>query len=325
MLAAFGLDAVAEKVYWQMLAEPHWGVAELVTHLAVPEAELRTALDALFEMTLVRDSIAHPGRLRAVSPEIGLTSALAQQQAELAERQQQVADSQAAIAQMISRLDHPGHSPTATTQILGMDAVQDLLARMARETQFEVLTFMTGGAQSPNALEHARRNDTELLERGVRIRAIGLDSIRNDRATLAHAQFLTDNGAEFRTSAVLPSRMILADRRIAVLPVDPANTRTGVLHLTNPGVITPLLALFQQVWDIATPFGATHEPDRQGLNPQERALLELLSEGHTDESAANQLGVSHRTVRRTMAGLMERLQARSRFEAGLRAVQHGWL
>jgi DNA-binding NarL/FixJ family response regulator len=53
--------------------------------------------------------------------------------------------------------------------------------------------------------------------------------------------------------------------------------------------------------------------------------LKLPAQGLTDEAAAARLGVSHRTARRMMAELMERLGARSRFEAGLRAAQRGWL
>ncbi|MFB6613075.1 hypothetical protein ACFCV9_02420 [Streptomyces sp. NPDC056367] len=45
----------------------------------------------------------------------------------------------------------------------------------------------------------------------------------------------------------------------------------------------------------------------------------------TDEAAGKPLGVSLRTVRRQMSALMERLNASSRFEAGLKAAQQGWL
>ena len=53
--------------------------------------------------------------------------------------------------------------------------------------------------------------------------------------------------------------------------------------------------------------------------------MKLLAAGLTDEAAAARLNISHRTARRLMAGLMERLGARSRFEAGLKAAQRGWL
>jgi hypothetical protein len=89
--------------------------------------------------------------------------------------------------------------------------LQAALARLARDTAEEILTFMPGGAQSPAALRSARRNDSRLLEHGVSIRTIGLDSIRNDPAALAQARFLTDADAQFRTTPLLPPRMILAD------------------------------------------------------------------------------------------------------------------
>ena len=69
-------------------------------------------------------------------------------------------------------------------------------------------------------------------------------------------QFLTDHGGEFRTSPTLPVRMVLADRRTALMPIDPDNSRRGVLEVTGPSIVTPLVALFEQSWVEATPFGA---------------------------------------------------------------------
>ncbi|MET8630960.1 LuxR C-terminal-related transcriptional regulator, partial [Kitasatospora sp. NPDC004669] len=49
------------------------------------------------------------------------------------------------------------------------------------------------------------------------------------------------------------------------------------------------------------------------------------ADGHTDDAIAKRLGVSPRTARRIATDLMERLNARSRFQAGVRATQAGWL
>jgi DNA-binding NarL/FixJ family response regulator len=54
-------------------------------------------------------------------------------------------------------------------------------------------------------------------------------------------------------------------------------------------------------------------------------VLELLAAGCTDASVAARLEVSVRTVRRSMAAIMSRLGARSRFQAGLKAADRGWL
>jgi DNA-binding NarL/FixJ family response regulator len=61
------------------------------------------------------------------------------------------------------------------------------------------------------------------------------------------------------------------------------------------------------------------------LSERERQLLRLLTAGYTDESAAVRLGISVRTVRRTVSGIMDRLGARSRFQAGVKAADRGWL
>jgi DNA-binding CsgD family transcriptional regulator/sugar-specific transcriptional regulator TrmB len=325
VLSILGLTPTAEAVYRQILKHVDWGVADLVAHLKLEEQEVRDALDCLFNLALLRESAERPGGLHVVDPDIGLRTALARQQAELARRHQEVAESQAAIASLIDEFGQAQSGSSVAAKLLGMDAVNDRLERMAREVESEVLTFMPGGAQSPAALERACRNDTLLLARRVQIRTIGLDSIRNDAATLAHARFLTDGGAEFRTSAILPPRMVVVDRHAALVPLDPADTRKGALYVTGSGIVASMVALFEHVWSIATPLGAAADPDRQGLSGQERALLQLLAEGLTDEAAAARLGFSQRTARRMMADLMERLSARSRFEAGLKAAQRGWL
>ena len=47
--------------------------------------------------------------------------------------------------------------------------------------------------------------------------------------------------------------------------------------------------------------------------------------GLTDDTVARRMGVSVRTVRRIMADIMRRLDATSRFEAGVKVVHRGWL
>ncbi len=56
-----------------------------------------------------------------------------------------------------------------------------------------------------------------------------------------------------------------------------------------------------------------------------RIRREMLRSGVTDDVAARKLGVSTRTVRRRVAAVMDLLGASSRFEAGVRAVEAGWV
>ncbi|MGZ3102683.1 LuxR C-terminal-related transcriptional regulator [Streptomyces sp. H72] len=155
--------------------------------------------------------------------------------------------------------------------------------------------------------------------------SVYLDSVRTHRATVEHADWLSSRGAQVRTVPSLPTRMILMDRRTAMIPLSGDDTATGAVVPTGHGTLTALCALFEATWAAAQPLGETVAPDPQGLTGQQSTVVRLLAEGHTDEAIAKRLGVSSRTARRTASELMERLGARSRFEAGVRAVQQGWL
>ncbi|MGI5236592.1 LuxR C-terminal-related transcriptional regulator [Dactylosporangium sp. CA-139066] len=326
MLEYLGLDATAEGVYRLMLANPDWGVARLADELDVEPKQIHAALDELFELSLLRESVERDGHFRPVSPGVGLQSLIARQQADLDRRQQQIAESQAAMAAMVAEFTdrQTNDRPADVEHVIGMDMIQRRLEDLAESVRVEALSIMPT-MQTPEALTVAMRNNTGLLARGVTIRTAMQDCARNDKPTLAYAQSLTDAGAEVRTVPVLPPRMLVSDRSTAIVPIDPADTRAGVLVLTGRGVVASLVALFEQVWNTAVPLGASKARDRQGVTAQERELLNLLAQGHTDESAAKRLGVSERTCRRMMADLMERLGARSRFEAGLLAAREGWL
>jgi DNA-binding CsgD family transcriptional regulator len=199
------------------------------------------------------------------------------------------------------------------------------LEQLAHKTQYEVLTFAPGGAQSAQALQASKPLDEQLLGRAVNIRTIYLDSVRNDPPTVSYARWLTALGGQVRTVPVLPLRLIVVDRSVAVVPLDPNVTSAGITLLRSPGAVAAMHALFEQVWENATPLGVAQPRVRQNLTRQDAALLRLLSQGDTDEVVARKLGVSVRTVRRMASELMAELGARSRFQAGVRASERGWL
>lgn len=62
----------------------------------------------------------------------------------------------------------------------------------------------------------------------------------------------------------------------------------------------------------------------QAPTDEERAVASLLVTGMTDEMAARRLGLSRRTFRRRLKALMDKLGARSRFQAGFMLAETGW-
>lgn len=328
MLELLGLDALGQAVYQEMLAKPDSGVDELCESLHLTEKQVRAALDQLADLALVRASRDRPGMLHAIDPHAGLQAILLRQEEDLARRQQELAAGKAAAAHALAQFAHLGPNTTrdGTTRLIGLDAVQARLEQLARGVRGEIHSVTSGAAIPAETLELGRPMDTSMLERGITIQVLYQDAVRNHPATFAYAQWMTERGAQVRTAPLLPPRLLIFDREYALVPIDPSDPTAGALCTSEPGMLASLLALFDQAWNTAIPLGADRTPDdATGLTPTERTLLTLLAGGMTDEAAAKRLSVSLRTVRRQMAALMERLNATSRFEAGLKAAQRGWL
>ncbi|WP_405496508.1 LuxR C-terminal-related transcriptional regulator [Streptomyces sp. NBC_00096] len=326
------MDSHTEAVYQEMLARPAGGVAELCGLLGLPESTVRGCLDQLADLQLLRSSRDDPGALRAVSPERGLELILRRQEDELLLRQQELALGKAAAARAVAEYASlhtdgaAGGAADATERLVGLDAIQAKLEVLTEALSEECLSVMPGAAQSQSSLDASRPLDEEALGRGVSILTLYQDSARNDPATYAYARWMTELGGMVRTCPVLPPRLLVFDREVAIVPLDPTNSRLGALCTREPGIVASLVALFEQTWHTAVPLGTAQAQGTQtGLTPGEQELLRLLAAGMTDENAGKRLGISLRTVRRQMASLMERLNASSRFEAGLKAAQSGWL
>ncbi|GAA0522856.1 hypothetical protein GCM10011581_38570 [Saccharopolyspora subtropica] len=215
--------------------------------------------------------------------------------------------------------------------VLRGDSSQPLVSRHARvdarlaaaQREVLVVSSLSGGPGGPVAA--CRRIDHANLRRGVRYRMLVPDHVRTAAEPARRLGKLAQAGAEIRTIPTVPIEALVVDGVVAILP----NERPGrpddiaVLHL--PSVVETITELVEHLWPAAVPLTASDPPDTTELAGRDRELLALLSAGCTDESAAAALGVSVRTVRRMVSSLMNRLGARSRFQAGVKAADRGWL
>jgi DNA-binding CsgD family transcriptional regulator len=86
--------------------------------------------------------------------------------------------------------------------------------------------------------------------------------------------------------------------------------------------------LFESVWQHAAQVKPKTGDELLVMGTAEgdlRQLTHLMATGMTDTAIARHLGVSERTVRRRVKDLMDELRVDSRFLAGVRAVERGWL
>jgi DNA-binding CsgD family transcriptional regulator len=324
---SLGVDPTLELVYLAMLKVPNAGIAALAQETALTEEAVRAAMDGLARLALLRPSLDSPGTLRPVSPAIGLESLFARQRADLFARQRDLEGSRAELEVLVADYmsQQPDPQPDLTVEVTSLDAARDYLEQLTYRTKFEVLSMMPDGPQTAENLKASKPLDAFLLARGVDIKSLYLESVRNDPASVSYARWMHERGGQVRLAPVLPLRMILIDREIAVVPMDPERSSRGISVVRSPGAVSAMQALWDQMWERASVLGGSHVPDDQTLSDTERELLRLLAQGNTDEAVARKLGVSSRTVGRIASKLADRLSARSRFQAGVRAAERGWL
>ncbi|RJL36214.1 DNA-binding response regulator [Bailinhaonella thermotolerans] len=145
-----------------------------------------------------------------------------------------------------------------------------------------------------------------------------------DEEARAHLRQVQSKGALVRISGSrLPHETILIDRRVMILAGRETPTGREYTVTTSRILVEGVHSLFQAIWDSALDFDAYLRGNVPHLDADGRRILEALGSGLTDESAAKRLGVSLRTYRRRVAELIAKLEADSRFQAGLRAGELG--
>jgi DNA-binding CsgD family transcriptional regulator len=328
VLRGLGLGRDAEAVYRRLLGAPDSTAQDVARELELSEHRLRAALAQLSAMELVDRWPGGSEKLHVASPAVALAGLLAEQQVDLARRGRQVEWMRAQISALAQEWQVSRRSQAGDVEWLdGVEAVRERLAQLTPTARAECLSLHPiDPVISEAAFTKARVLNSDVLGRGLSMRTVRQDGSRLHAPTLRHMTGLAEQGAQLRVAPLLSTRMIIYDRRTAIVELDPEDRDRGAVQLTAPGIVTALHGLFERVWAGANAFGAPSPGrDERGVSPNERELLRLMFDGHTDESAARKLGVSLRTVRRMMANLAGRLGARSRFQVGALAQAKGWL
>jgi DNA-binding CsgD family transcriptional regulator len=312
-------------VYIAILAEPGGSSRWLAERLDIPLAEVERALDRLEELTLLQIRVASDG-LHAISPEHGMEILLAIQQVELASLQQRVERSRAAAARLIAEHVNIGeHRDTPEVEYLaGIDAIRARLEALSASVRSEVMNF-SPTKQTAADVEAGKAATLRYVGTGVKSRSIYTYGTLSHPPTHEYMEWLAGHGFEVRTTPALPSRMVIFDRKSAVLPMSSVDSREGAVVHYGRATVTAFCSLFEWMWERAIPVGLGMGRCDDASVALEVEAIWLLAQGYTDETVAKRLGVSPRTSRRLVESMMRRLGARSRFQAGVFAERNGLL
>ncbi|SCF87678.1 hypothetical protein GA0115255_1096713 [Streptomyces sp. Ncost-T6T-2b] len=131
-------------------------------------------------------------------------------------------------------------------------------------------------------------------------------------------------GLGIRTSDSELRETVVVDGTAAFVRAD-VTAGGQALVVNDTATVRTLELLFAGAWSrgrkLDNPFAVS--PRLRTVLSQQ--ILERLRSGDTDETAAGELNVSLRTYRRYVADIMRELDANSRFQAGVRAVEVGLL
>ena len=284
--------------------------------------EQRRAFDLLVELGLLRLD-AEAGAWVAEDPttvQSRVVSPLSQEGAQLLEESSQWARGFAGLSTSWRR--SPGSTGQGPFIYLRDEAIGPFLSGLVAEVEEEMLTAQPQAGRSAPTLAAAAVRDTAMLERGTRMRTLYQHSARRSSITHKYVAAVTARGAEVRTLDEFFNRMIVVDRRVAVIPAGD-DLRTAVA-VREPSVVAYLVDIFERTWERGRPFANRDTTMLKAIAEEQRAMtIRMLIEGHSDPVSAKRLGVSPRTYAGYVADLKEEFEAETRFQLGYTMGQQG--
>lgn len=195
------------------------------------------------------------------------------------------------------------------------EAIDPFIAGLVADADEELLTAQPQAGRSVTALNAAAARDTAALERGVRMRTLYQHSARRSRITHRYVEAVTERGAEVRTLDEFFNRLIVVDRRVAVIPGHEGPT--VALAVREPSVVAYLVDMFERTWERGRPFDSPSETVARAIAAEQRAMtIRMLVAGHPDHVSATRLGVSPRTYAAYVADLKDEFEVETRFQLG---------
>lgn len=322
MLEALGLGPVEEQVYDLLLTHARLSRTDVLASSDVRAEVLEQALDTLVVKGLVRRRAGAEAEFVVAPPEYAIEVLIGQQMTAL----QAVRENAAELAARRRRAT-PQVDPAGLVEVVsGGDSVRQLWHQVVRTAREEICVFDT----PPYAVgvdETMEKQEERIARDGVRFRTVFERSLLESPAHVRRILTGVAGGEEGRIARV-PLKLVIIDHEWGLLPLTVAGSETPeasvIIHRSV--LLDSMIALFESVWENAVEVRTDAEPALPGAGTVElKQLARLLATGMTDIGIARHLGVSERTVRRRIKDLLDELRVHSRFQAGQRAHERGWL
>ena len=322
MLEPLGVSSTEEKVYLFLLARPRSSYQDILEETGLSATKARAAVSGLESKAIISRTVGKAPRFVPSPPSVTLEGLVYRRRGEI---ERAKAEAEEVMSQLYATATRS--AAELVEVITGEDAVRQRTIQLLLDAEHEVLELSRPPyPMSTEEVEHAN------LAKGIRYRYIYALSSLDIPGKLEEVLADIEAGEEAKVLPDVPLKLSIVDRKIArmFLNTDEPDIETGVLTVRASPIIDALVELFESLWQRAVPLssalkGETSLADEEGPSEIDRKLLTLLAGGLKDEAIARHLQITTRSLRRRMVRLMDRLNARSRFQAGVQAAARGWI
>ncbi|MFJ9868906.1 helix-turn-helix domain-containing protein [Streptomyces sp. NPDC101165] len=218
-------------------------------------------------------------------------------------------------------------SPQATDNLVEVvtgPSIAERIWNIEEAAESQVLRF-----DSPPYHTHGSANpiEVEKLKNGVEYRVVySKSAVENSAYYSINIQPCIAAGEHARVLPTVPVKLTIFDHRLAIVSMSfvEAEVNDSLLIVHPSSLLSALTGLFETSWRTALPMHL-NERVPSALSPMHRRILELLATGVTDDTIAELLGVSRRTLSRHLEQLNTRAGSLTRFQMALHATRSGWL
>jgi DNA-binding CsgD family transcriptional regulator len=310
----------ATRVYLSVIRMPR-ATRELLLAQGLPAARLDPALQTLAERGLIvlrsGGAIEVPPPLTALNHHAlnlerraSIARAAADGLSRIYNASRVVDDDERGPLEILTDLEHVGR---ATNEAVALaESVVRCLRGMTART-LELMASPLPSHREPTIGAGGRRVDmftvwdTQVLEMPGALTAL---SARRE------------GGEVQRSISSLPLSVVIVDDATCIVEWSGEGRGPQGMKGHARGAVAAGLKVFERFWQLGTPIGDDVEGELDGRDAQ---VLRLMAAGVTDAAIARHTGFSQRTVERRVRHLMGRLDAQTRFQAGVQAVHRGWL
>ncbi|MCB5910436.1 helix-turn-helix domain-containing protein [Streptomyces pinistramenti] len=318
---ASGVSADALRIYDTVHSSPGIPRTALRDLVPLPPEDTAVATDRLLELGLLESDEGDCLFAVATTSVVLRTCIAVARAATEGQRQAQ------RLASLVTNMDalRTMTGAGSTERLVNLEAVRQTIAQLAAQAQFEILTSQPGGPRPDEQLEESLGRTRGVLERGVKMRTLYQWSAQFSPTTTEYVSYLIGLGAEVRATHDSFMRLLVFDRKVALMSLKEAPHGALVVH--EPDIVGFAVEAYERAWTASRPFPTHYVKDSVLATSDDikLSIMRLLTEGHEVTAIGKRLGISQRTCQRHISEIMQRLGARNRLHAGYLISQKGLL